>query len=123
MSVENVMRFWQRVQEESALRQRLEASLRKDDPQEALAQVVRVATEIGLPFSAADYDAARRQIPALLAGEKADTGGFAAGRLVGLGGALAPGGVLRSGGVLRAADLSLPFPSGPRTAGQVKKIR
>lgn len=60
MSVERIQAFWQKVEQDPALRQKVE-ELKADGPEAAVAAVVRIAAEAGFAFTAAEYQAALKE--------------------------------------------------------------
>src|SRR5262245_61135180 len=60
MSVQAVREFWQKAQQDPALRQQLEP-LKTDDKAAPTAGVVRIAAAAGFAFTAEEYEVAVRQ--------------------------------------------------------------
>ena len=105
MSMESVMEFWQKVQDDKTLQKKVSSAVKSDEADTTLTEVMAVASAAGFSFTADHYKDALLEVPKLLASGSEEVVGHGrrspAGRLVGGGGALAPGGVLRRGGCLR----------------------
>src|SRR5262245_6924491 len=60
MSTNAVKLFWQKAQQDKALQAKL-AAIQAKDQQAAIVAVVKVATDAGFTFTAAEYDAAVKE--------------------------------------------------------------